>query len=107
MNQYDSLLGGLWRLIRRRWYVFVGAVLLGALVGGVLGASGSYTGQATFRIGSLEDAASVLDVSDAPTVEVQRLAQQAKLDVDQADIDGLTDATFSSNSTARTVTAVL
>lgn len=100
----DSLVGGMWRLLQRRWYLFIAALVVGALAAHVLSNDSSFDVEQNIQIGSVENAGALLDAGVVPEVDVQRLAQQAQLDFDQSELDDTVSATYSANSIARTVT---
>lgn len=100
----DALVGGMWRLFKRRWYLFVVASLAGGLGAYVLTNDSSFDVEQSFQIGSIQDAGALLDAGVVPEIDVQRLAQQAQLDFEQSELDDLVSATYSANSIARTVT---
>jgi len=101
---YDSLIAAMWRLVKRRWYVFAAIIALSILASYVLSGSSSHSVEQSVQIGSIEDAGSLLDAGDVPEVDVLRLSQQAQLDFDQSELNNEVAATYSANTTARTVT---
>lgn len=105
---YDSLVASMWRLVKRRWYVFVVALVFGGVLAHLTSTSTSYNVEQNVRIGSLADASFLLDAGEGegevPDVDVLRLAQQAQLDFEQSELDDTVAATYTANSTARTIT---
>ncbi|CAN5607323.1 hypothetical protein BH24ACT5_BH24ACT5_20280 [soil metagenome] len=100
---YDSLTSNLVRLVRRRWYVFVAAAVLGALAAAQLNSTSNFVAEQTVLIGSLEDAGAILDAGVVPEVNVNRLASQASSDFDQSDLSTSVNASFAADLTARTI----
>lgn len=103
---HDSVTAALFRLVKRRWYVFAAVVALAAVAAGVLASNSTYTAEQNIQIGELDDIGAVLG-SAVPDVELVRLAQRAQLDVDSSELPPGIGATFSANSAARAVTIVV
>lgn len=103
---HDSVTAALFRLVKRRWYVFAALVALAAVAAGVLASNSTYTAEQNIQIGELDDIGAVLG-SAVPDVELLRLAQRAQLDVDSSELPPGIGATFSANSAARAVTIVV
>lgn len=99
----DSLSGSVIRLLRRRWYVVVAVLLLGA-AGARAIANTEVVSTEILHVASVEDAAKILDLKDVPDAPVRAIALQAPEDFKRsADFNGL-GATFGWDEAARSLT---
>lgn len=101
----ETLFGNVSHLLRRRWYIVVAVVLLGALAAGLLSHT-EVASRETLRVTSVADQALALGLKDYPEVPAESAALQAQADLNRSPENGNT-GTIVWDPTARSITISL